>query len=158
MIHIIAAICGVHGSESAMASRARNSSGPDPFDGTPPSIRRLSGRVDRYQAGWDGYETAIFSLEVLSGWGVFCFARERAVEAPLARSRFPKRETTAECRYDKSKTTSGMYCDAVSEDVGLTFTKCVVGDSSTVRHGGRYLKNWLAWLDSNADVRYAGLD
>lgn len=35
---------------------------------------------------------------------------------------------------------------------------CVVGDSSTVRHGGRYLKNWLAWLDANADVRYAGLE
>ncbi|KAF8998480.1 hypothetical protein BDZ89DRAFT_746125 [Hymenopellis radicata] len=34
-------------SKSAMASRARNSLGADPFDGTPPSIRGLSGRVDR---------------------------------------------------------------------------------------------------------------
>ncbi|KAA1474386.1 P-loop containing nucleoside triphosphate hydrolase protein [Dentipellis sp. KUC8613] len=35
---------------------------------------------------------------------------------------------------------------------------CVVGDSSTVQHGGSYLKKWLAWLEANADVRYAGLD
>ncbi|KAK0194402.1 AAA domain-containing protein [Armillaria mellea] len=46
-------------------------------------------------------------------------------------------------------------------NVAMTRAKrhlCVVGDSSTVRHGGRYLKNWLAWLDVNADVRYAGLE
>lgn len=46
-------------------------------------------------------------------------------------------------------------------NVAMTRAKrhlCVVGDSSTVRHGGRYLKNWLAWLDANADVRYAGLE
>ncbi|KAF8916657.1 AAA domain-containing protein, partial [Mucidula mucida] len=51
--------------------------------------------------------------------------------------------------------------DAILQLVAMTRAKrhlCVVGDSSTVRHGGRYLKNWLAWLDSNADVRYAGLD
>jgi len=35
---------------------------------------------------------------------------------------------------------------------------CIVGDSSTVQHGGKYLKDWLAWLEDNADVRYAGLD
>ncbi|KAJ8521482.1 hypothetical protein ONZ45_g1801 [Pleurotus djamor] len=35
---------------------------------------------------------------------------------------------------------------------------CVVGDSSTVCHGGAYLKKWLAWLEANADVRYAGLE
>lgn len=40
----------------------------------------------------------------------------------------------------------------------LTSMQCVVGDSSTVRHGGRYLKDWLAWLDANADVRYGGLE
>ncbi|KAI0057300.1 P-loop containing nucleoside triphosphate hydrolase protein [Artomyces pyxidatus] len=34
---------------------------------------------------------------------------------------------------------------------------CVVGDSSTVQHGGSYLKKWLAWLEANADVRYAEL-
>ncbi|TFK29436.1 P-loop containing nucleoside triphosphate hydrolase protein [Coprinopsis marcescibilis] len=31
---------------------------------------------------------------------------------------------------------------------------CVIGDSSTVVHGGRYLKKWLEWLESNADVRF----
>lgn len=36
--------------------------------------------------------------------------------------------------------------------------QCVVGDSSTVIHGGSYLKKWLHWLDENADVRYAGID
>ncbi|KXN82375.1 DNA polymerase alpha-associated DNA helicase A [Leucoagaricus sp. SymC.cos] len=35
---------------------------------------------------------------------------------------------------------------------------CIVGDSSTVTHGGPYLKKWLAWLESNADVKFAGLD
>ncbi|KIL66018.1 hypothetical protein M378DRAFT_186133 [Amanita muscaria Koide BX008] len=35
---------------------------------------------------------------------------------------------------------------------------CVVGDSSTVRHGGKYLDNWMSWLEANADVRYAGLE
>ncbi|KII91711.1 hypothetical protein PLICRDRAFT_173519 [Plicaturopsis crispa FD-325 SS-3] len=46
-------------------------------------------------------------------------------------------------------------------NVAMTRAKrhlCVVGDSSTVHHGGSYLKKWLAWLDANADVRYAGLD
>ncbi|KAI6107754.1 AAA domain-containing protein [Pisolithus croceorrhizus] len=32
---------------------------------------------------------------------------------------------------------------------------CIVGDSSTVQHGGGYLKKWLAWLEANADVRFA---
>ncbi|KIY47591.1 P-loop containing nucleoside triphosphate hydrolase protein [Fistulina hepatica ATCC 64428] len=44
-------------------------------------------------------------------------------------------------------------------NVAMTRAKrhlCVVGDSSTVCHGGRYLKRWLAWLEANADVRYAG--
>ncbi|KAN0136815.1 P-loop containing nucleoside triphosphate hydrolase protein [Lactarius tabidus] len=35
---------------------------------------------------------------------------------------------------------------------------CVIGDSSTVQHGSKYLKDWLIWLEENADVRYAGLD
>ncbi|KAH8112236.1 P-loop containing nucleoside triphosphate hydrolase protein [Phellopilus nigrolimitatus] len=35
---------------------------------------------------------------------------------------------------------------------------CVVGDSSTVQHGGRFLKNWVAWLEEKADVYYGGLD
>ncbi|KAG6914845.1 hypothetical protein DXG01_014977 [Tephrocybe rancida] len=46
-------------------------------------------------------------------------------------------------------------------NVAMTRAKrhlCVVGDSSTVCHGGSYLKKWLAWLDVNADVKYAGLE
>ncbi|KAF8065235.1 P-loop containing nucleoside triphosphate hydrolase protein [Lyophyllum atratum] len=46
-------------------------------------------------------------------------------------------------------------------NVAMTRAKrhlCVVGDSSTVCHGGSYLKKWLAWLDTNADVKYAGLE
>ncbi|KAJ7628342.1 P-loop containing nucleoside triphosphate hydrolase protein [Roridomyces roridus] len=46
-------------------------------------------------------------------------------------------------------------------NVAMTRAKrhlCVVGDSATVCHGGKYLKRWLAWLDKNADVRYAGLE
>ncbi|KAI8998635.1 P-loop containing nucleoside triphosphate hydrolase protein [Trametes punicea] len=35
---------------------------------------------------------------------------------------------------------------------------CVVGDSSTVQHGSPFLKKWMAWLEANADVRYAGLE
>ncbi|XP_006455227.1 hypothetical protein AGABI2DRAFT_145440 [Agaricus bisporus var. bisporus H97] len=35
---------------------------------------------------------------------------------------------------------------------------CIVGDSSTVTHGGAYLKKWVAWLDNNADVKFAGID
>lgn len=31
---------------------------------------------------------------------------------------------------------------------------CVVGDSSTVSHGGAYLKKWMDWLEANADVRF----
>ncbi|KAG6860240.1 hypothetical protein C0995_013786 [Termitomyces sp. Mi166 len=46
-------------------------------------------------------------------------------------------------------------------NVAMTRAKrhlCVVGDSSTICHGGNYLKKWLAWLDANADVKYAGLE
>ncbi|KAJ4489956.1 AAA domain-containing protein [Lentinula aciculospora] len=46
-------------------------------------------------------------------------------------------------------------------NVAMTRAKrhlCVVGDSSTVMHGGIYLKKWLQWLDENADVRYASLE
>ncbi|KAI9064437.1 P-loop containing nucleoside triphosphate hydrolase protein [Trametes sanguinea] len=35
---------------------------------------------------------------------------------------------------------------------------CVVGDSSTVQHGSPFLQKWMAWLEANADVRYAGLE
>lgn len=30
---------------------------------------------------------------------------------------------------------------------------CVVGDSDTVRNGGKFLKDWMEWLEENADVR-----
>ncbi|KAJ3973634.1 AAA domain-containing protein [Lentinula raphanica] len=46
-------------------------------------------------------------------------------------------------------------------NVAMTRAKrhlCVIGDSSTVKHGGSYLNKWMQWLDENADVRYAGID
>jgi DNA polymerase alpha-associated DNA helicase A len=33
---------------------------------------------------------------------------------------------------------------------------CVVGDSGTVGKGSGYLKGWMAWLEAEADVRWAG--
>ena len=44
-------------------------------------------------------------------------------------------------------------------NVAMTRAKrqlCVVGDSSTVGKGSKYLKSWMDWLENNADVRYAG--
>ncbi|KAL1701331.1 P-loop containing nucleoside triphosphate hydrolase protein [Schizophyllum commune] len=46
-------------------------------------------------------------------------------------------------------------------NVAMTRAKrqlCVAGDSGTVAYGGSYLKEWLAWLEAHADVRYGGLD
>ncbi|KAG2130091.1 AAA domain-containing protein [Suillus cothurnatus] len=46
-------------------------------------------------------------------------------------------------------------------NVAMTRAKrhlCIVGDSSTVKHGSTYLKKWLAWLEANADVRFAEFD
>lgn len=37
-------------------------------------------------------------------------------------------------------------------------SQCIVGDSSTVKHGSPYLKKWMAWLEVNADVRFAEFD
>ncbi len=34
--------------------------------------------------------------------------------------------------------------------------QCVVGDSSTVGKGSKYLKNWMDWLEEHADVRWPG--
>ncbi|KIJ63662.1 hypothetical protein HYDPIDRAFT_41061 [Hydnomerulius pinastri MD-312] len=45
-------------------------------------------------------------------------------------------------------------------NVAMTRAKrhlCIIGDSSTVQHGGAYLKKWLAWLEANADVRFADI-
>jgi len=33
---------------------------------------------------------------------------------------------------------------------------CVIGDSSAIQHGNSYLKKWMAWLEENADLRFAG--
>ena len=33
---------------------------------------------------------------------------------------------------------------------------CVVGDSATVSNGSEYLRKWMAWLEENAEVRFAG--
>ncbi|WWC69923.1 uncharacterized protein I206_103867 [Kwoniella pini CBS 10737] len=44
-------------------------------------------------------------------------------------------------------------------NVAMTRAKrqlCVVGDSSTVGKGSKYLKKWMEWLENEADVRYAG--
>lgn len=44
-------------------------------------------------------------------------------------------------------------------NVAMTRAKrslCIVGDSETVKHGSAFLKRWMTWLESNADVRYAG--
>ncbi|KAK1222273.1 hypothetical protein PQX77_014906 [Marasmius sp. AFHP31] len=45
-------------------------------------------------------------------------------------------------------------------NVAMTRAKrhlCVVGDSSTVSRGSKYLLKWMEWLEANADVRYAEL-
>ncbi|WVF71157.1 hypothetical protein IAT40_005955 [Kwoniella sp. CBS 6097] len=44
-------------------------------------------------------------------------------------------------------------------NVAMTRAKrqlCVVGDSSTVSKGSKYLKRWMDWLEAEADVRWAG--
>jgi DNA polymerase alpha-associated DNA helicase A len=43
-------------------------------------------------------------------------------------------------------------------NVAMTRAKrqlAVVGDSSTVANGSAYLKAWMAWLEENAEVRFA---
>ncbi|KAL5497984.1 hypothetical protein ACEPAH_2915 [Sanghuangporus vaninii] len=35
---------------------------------------------------------------------------------------------------------------------------CIIGDSSTVQHGGKFLKEWMTWLENSADVYYGGLE
>jgi len=55
----------------------------------------------------------------------------------------------------------GFLRDKRRLNVAMTRAKrhlCIVGDSATVRHGGTFLKKWMAWLEANADVRYAGLE
>ncbi|WVN87678.1 uncharacterized protein L203_102864 [Cryptococcus depauperatus CBS 7841] len=44
-------------------------------------------------------------------------------------------------------------------NVAMTRAKrqlCIVGDSKTVSRGSKYLKKWMDWLETEADVRWAG--
>ncbi|OCH92757.1 P-loop containing nucleoside triphosphate hydrolase protein [Obba rivulosa] len=55
----------------------------------------------------------------------------------------------------------GFLKDKRRLNVAMTRAKrhlCVIGDSSTVQHGGPFLKKWMSWLEANADVRFAGLE
>lgn len=58
--------------------------------------------------------------------------------------------------YDTSKEASGEHIQFTTSQLKrLNLVKCVVGDSSTVQHGGPFLKRWMTWLEGNADVRFA---
>ncbi|KAL6306936.1 AAA domain-containing protein [Sparassis latifolia] len=55
----------------------------------------------------------------------------------------------------------GFLKDKRRLNVAMTRAKrhlCVVGDSSTVQHGGPFLQKWMSWLEANADVRFGGLE
>ena len=63
--------------------------------------------------------------------------------------------------YDKGETTSCEFFFSrvfILSSILIRTFQCIVGDSSTVCHGSSYLKKWLAWLEANADVKYAGLE
>ena len=50
----------------------------------------------------------------------------------------------------------GFLSDKRRLNVAMTRPRrclCVVGDSETVRNGGKFLKDWMDWLEENADVR-----
>ncbi|CED83037.1 DNA helicase [Phaffia rhodozyma] len=53
----------------------------------------------------------------------------------------------------------GFLSDERRINVSMTRAKrqfVVIGDSGTVSNGSSYLKDWMIWLEENADVRFAG--
>lgn len=50
----------------------------------------------------------------------------------------------------------GFLSDKRRLNVAMTRARrclCVVGDSETVSKGGKFLKDWMDWLEENADIR-----
>ncbi|KDQ54123.1 hypothetical protein JAAARDRAFT_196879 [Jaapia argillacea MUCL 33604] len=61
--------------------------------------------------------------------------------------------------YDPSQEIPPSYAECSFHPLlGLTYQQYIVGDSSTLKHGSSFLKEWLNWLAYNADIRYTGLD
>ena len=70
-----------------------------------------------------------------------------------------ERETANERRNDAAAATPcecPSYYEVGSRKHSANRDQCVIGDSSTIQHGSPYLKKWMAWLEENADVRFAG--
>jgi len=65
---------------------------------------------------------------------------------------------SSDSRHDPSKEAPGKNERNILLLLIDHYPQCIVGDSSTVKHGSPYLKKWLAWLDANADVRFAEFD
>jgi len=65
---------------------------------------------------------------------------------------------SSDSRHDLSKEAPGKNEHNIFLPLIDHHPQCIVGDSSTVKHGSPYLKKWLAWLDANADVRFAEFD
>jgi len=45
-------------------------------------------------------------------------------------------------------------------NVAMTRAKrhlCIVGDSSTVSEGSKYLKDYMTWLEENSELKLAGM-
>jgi DNA polymerase alpha-associated DNA helicase A len=67
------------------------------------------------------------------------------------------REKTAQRSHDQGQATTGEpeYGAQLSISSRSTLLQCVVGDSSTVSQGSKYLKSWMDHLEEHADVRFA---
>ncbi|KAK4686643.1 hypothetical protein P7C73_g3483, partial [Tremellales sp. Uapishka_1] len=74
------------------------------------------------------------------------------------RSRVSGRISPAERRHDARETPAGASLLSWAFVPSLTRFRdqCIVGDSATVAKGSSYLKKWMAHLDAEADVRWAG--